>query len=293
MLRLMCITAHPDDEAGGFGGVLRLYADRGVETCVLCLTPGQAATYRGGAKDDHELATMRRKEFAASCEILRVSRGIVLDYPDGHLHRQDLYRVVRDLILQVRGFCPQVVLTFGPEGGVTAHSDHSMASLYATLAFHWAGRENCFPDQFGSGVTAHRAQSFTTPLSTSPCRTGRPWRFHPLLRPLRSGILSKPSWQHSKRTPARRRCGRCSKKIFVKRHDRRDFIWRLQSIRGRPWRKRIYSRGFTKRVDRLAPRAVQGCAPLSYSYVIVLTVTAGKRTPYLYALSAGCARHTA
>lgn len=158
MLRLMCITSHPDDEAGGFGGVLRLYADRGVETCVLCLTPGQAATHRGGAKDDHELAAMRRKEFAASCEILRVSHGIVLDYPDGHLHRQDLYRVVRDLILQVRGFRPQVVLTFGPEGGVTAHSDHSMASLYATLAFHWAGRENRFPDQLGGSVTVHRAQ---------------------------------------------------------------------------------------------------------------------------------------
>ncbi|HEY1271762.1 MAG TPA: PIG-L family deacetylase, partial [Terriglobales bacterium] len=52
MLRLMCITAHPDDEAGAFGGTLRLYRDRGVETCVLCLTPGQAATHRGGVKSD-------------------------------------------------------------------------------------------------------------------------------------------------------------------------------------------------------------------------------------------------
>jgi LmbE family N-acetylglucosaminyl deacetylase len=154
----MCITAHPDDEAGGFGGGLRLYADRGMETCVLCLTPGQAATNRGGAKDDHELATMRRREFAASCEILGVSRGIVLDYPDGHLYRQDLYRVVSELTLRVREFRPQVVLTFGPEGGVTAHSDHSMASLYATLAFHWAGRDNRFPDQLGGSVSAHRAQ---------------------------------------------------------------------------------------------------------------------------------------
>ena len=71
----MCITAHPDDEAGGFGGALRVYADRGVETSVLCLTSGQAATHRGGAKSDHELAAIRRQEFAASCEILGVSRG--------------------------------------------------------------------------------------------------------------------------------------------------------------------------------------------------------------------------
>jgi LmbE family N-acetylglucosaminyl deacetylase len=158
MLRLMVITAHPDDEAGGFGGSLRLYRDRGVETCVLCLTPGQGATHRGGARSDHELAAMRRKEFAASCGILKVCRGIVLDYPDGQLHRQDLYRVVCDLTLHIREFRPHIVLTFGPEGFVTGHTDHSMASVFASLAFHWAGRSNRYPDQLKDGVTLHRAQ---------------------------------------------------------------------------------------------------------------------------------------
>jgi LmbE family N-acetylglucosaminyl deacetylase len=172
MPRLMVITAHPDDEAGGFGGTLRLYADRGVETYVLCLTPGQAATHRGGAKDDHELAAMRRQEFAASCAILGVKRGLVLDYPDGHLHRQDLYRVVCDLTLQVRQFRPQVILTFGSEGGITAHSDHSMASLFATLAFHWAGRNNRFPDQLNRGLTPYCSQKlyYATADSTLPER---------------------------------------------------------------------------------------------------------------------------
>lgn len=154
----MVITAHPDDEAGGFGGSLRLYSDRGVETCVLCLTPGQAATHRGGARNDHELAATRRKEFAAACEILNVSRGIVLDYPDGQLHRQDIYHVVCDLALQVREFRPQVMLTFGPEGGITGHTDHSMASVFASLAFHWAGRNNRFPDQLNDRLAPHRTQ---------------------------------------------------------------------------------------------------------------------------------------
>ncbi len=158
MLRMMVITAHPDDEAGGFGGSLRLYHDRGVETCVVCLTPGQAATNRGGAKSDDELATMRRKEFAASCEILKVSRGIVLNYPDGNLYRQDLYHVVCDLTYHVRDFRPQVMLMFGPEGGITGHTDHSMASVFGTLAFEWAGRSNRYPDQLNNGVQAHRPQ---------------------------------------------------------------------------------------------------------------------------------------
>jgi LmbE family N-acetylglucosaminyl deacetylase len=158
MLQLMCITAHPDDEAGGFGGSLCLYRERGVETSVICLTPGQAATNRGGAANDQELALMRRKEFAAACEILKVSRGIVLDYPDGQLHRQDLYKAVSDLTLHIRQFRPQVVMTFGPDGSVTGHTDHSMASVFATLAFHWAGRANRFPDQLTGEVTPHRSQ---------------------------------------------------------------------------------------------------------------------------------------
>jgi LmbE family N-acetylglucosaminyl deacetylase len=158
MLRMVCITAHPDDEAGNFGGSLQLYAGRGVETCVICLTPGQAASHRGSAKSDLELANLRRQEFAAACAILKVKRGIVLDYPDGQLHRLEAYKVACDLVLKIREFRPQVVLTFGPEGGVTGHTDHSMASIFATLAFHWAGRSNRYPDQFSERIRPHRAQ---------------------------------------------------------------------------------------------------------------------------------------
>jgi len=143
----MCITAHPDDEAGGFGGSLALYRERGVETCVVCLTPGQAATHRGGARNDQELAEFRRKEFASACEILKVSRGIVLDFPDGQLHRQELYKAVCVLTQLVREFRPHIVLTFGLEGGVTGHTDHS-----------WAGRSNRYPDQLQNGITPHLAQ---------------------------------------------------------------------------------------------------------------------------------------
>ena len=158
MLRLLCITAHPDDEAGGFGGTLLHYARLGIETHVLCLTPGQAATHRAGAKTDDELAQIRRREFAASCKLLQVSSGTVLDYPDGKLYQQDFYSTVADLTGRIRQIRPQVVITMGPEGSVTAHPDHSMVSIFATMAVHWAGRTNRFPDQLQSGITAHRAQ---------------------------------------------------------------------------------------------------------------------------------------
>jgi LmbE family N-acetylglucosaminyl deacetylase len=158
MQRMMVVTAHPDDEASSFGGSLRLYGERGVETCIICLTPGQAATHRGRARNDQELGELRREEFAAACKILKVSRGTVLDYPDGQLHRLEMQRVVSDLALRIREFRPQVLLTFDPAGGVTSHTDHTMASVFATLAFHWAGRSNRFRDQLTDSVTPHRIQ---------------------------------------------------------------------------------------------------------------------------------------
>ena len=154
----MCITAHPDDESGAFGGTLALYHDRGVETCVVCLTPGQAGGHRGMAKTDQELAALRRKEFAAACNILKVTRAIVLDYADGQLHRLELYNVVCEVTRHIRQFRPHVLMTFGPEGGVTAHPDHSMASIFAMLAYEWAGRTNRFQDQFKDGLQPHRTR---------------------------------------------------------------------------------------------------------------------------------------
>jgi len=158
MLRLLCVTAHPDDESGGFGGTLLRYAAKGVETHVVCLTPGQAATNRAGARTDDELAAMRRSEFAEACKILKVSHGEVLDYPDARLYRLDFYTVVEELTHRVRSICPHVVIVMGPEGSITAHPDHSMVSLFATMAFHWAGRANRYPEQLKQGLKAHQAE---------------------------------------------------------------------------------------------------------------------------------------
>jgi LmbE family N-acetylglucosaminyl deacetylase len=169
---LLCVTAHPDDEAGGFGGALLRYSERGLPTHVICLTPGTAATHRGGAGNDQELAAMRRQEFAASCKLLGVTEGTVLDYPDGALDRQEFLTVVADLTRRVRELRPDVMITMGPEGAITAHPDHSMVSIFATMAFHWAGRTNRFADQLSDSLTPHQTPKlyYTTTLFTMPDR---------------------------------------------------------------------------------------------------------------------------
>lgn len=101
---------------------------------------------------------MRKREFAASCEILQVSRPVIFDYPDGQLYLQNLNRVVYALTLEIRKFRPHVLMTFGADGGVTGHPDHAMAGIFASLAFQWAGRSNRYADQLNSHLQPHRTQ---------------------------------------------------------------------------------------------------------------------------------------
>jgi LmbE family N-acetylglucosaminyl deacetylase len=154
----MCITAHPDDECGAFGGALLRAHAEGAETTVICLTAGQAASNRGDAANGAELAQLRRSEFAKASEVLGVSRGEVLHFPDGKLHRHDPNEVISVLVERIRQWRPQVVLTFGGEGGVNLHRDHTVASAAATVAFHWAGRRSAFPEQLDRGMNPYWPQ---------------------------------------------------------------------------------------------------------------------------------------
>ena len=167
-LRLLCITAHPDDESGGFAGALLQAHAAGVETRVLCLTEGRAASNRGDAKNDDELGAMRRGEFAKACELLQVTQGRVFDYPDGQLAQVDFVSVVTMLVEYIRRYRPQVVLTFGSDGGPNMHRDHTMAGFFATAAFHWAGRSFFAPQQLlpapeGPGLALYAPQKLYYP----------------------------------------------------------------------------------------------------------------------------------
>jgi LmbE family N-acetylglucosaminyl deacetylase len=141
----MCVVAHPDDECFGFGGALALAAERGIETTVICMTDGQAATHRGSAASGVELGRIRREEFAASCRVLGVNRHELMGYHDGQLLNVPLPEAAEHLVKRMRDFRPNVVVTFGGDGGVNTHPDHMMVSFWTTAAFHWSGQAKRFP----------------------------------------------------------------------------------------------------------------------------------------------------
>lgn len=145
-LKLMCVIAHPDDECYAFGGALALAGDRGIETYVVCLTDGQAATNRGDASSGDALGKMRRDEFSASCKVLGVSHHELMDYQDGQLEFVNFSLTAGRLVERIRRYKPDVVITFGGDGGPNTHPDHMMVSMLTTAAFHWAGQVKRYRD---------------------------------------------------------------------------------------------------------------------------------------------------
>ena len=143
--KLLCVTAHPDDECFAFGGALMLAAQAGVETTVLCFTDGQAATNRGIATSGEHLGEMRRAEFFASCKILDVTHAEILDYQDAQLEFADFSATAAKLVERIRREKYDVVLTFGMDGAMNTHADHTMVSAFTTAAYHWAASPKRFP----------------------------------------------------------------------------------------------------------------------------------------------------
>src|SRR5438067_7472889 len=142
----MCVTAHPDDECFAFGGALALAADRDIETYVICLTDGQAAANRGEASTAAALGAIRREEFRRSCEVLGVAQHELMDYHDARLEFIEFPPAAERLVKRIRRFKPDVVITFGGDGGLNNHADHMIASMLTTAAFHWAWQGKRYPD---------------------------------------------------------------------------------------------------------------------------------------------------
>ena len=152
-LKLLCVIAHPDDECFAFGGALALAADAGVLVHIVCLTSGQAGSYRGGAQSAEELGALRRAEFADSCAVLGVPHHEVWDYQDGQLEFAAFSAVAARLVAKIRALKPNVVLTFAADGALNTHADHTMVSAFTCAAYHWAASPKRFP---GAGPI-HRA----------------------------------------------------------------------------------------------------------------------------------------
>jgi LmbE family N-acetylglucosaminyl deacetylase len=136
---LLAVLAHPDDESLGMGGALAKYASEGVDVHLVTATRGDAGRYRGLRRDDpahpggERLGALREAELRAAAGVLGLREVTILGHGDGQLDRVAPRVVVAQVAGHVRRLRPDVVLTFGPDGGY-GHPDHVAISQLTTAA---------------------------------------------------------------------------------------------------------------------------------------------------------------
>lgn len=146
-LRALGVFAHPDDEVFCAGGMLAHWAEAGIETMIVSATRGEAGQIQDGRLATRRtLGTVREHELRMACAELGVGRVECLDYRDGELAEVDPEGLAADVAAYIRDFQPDVVVTFGPDGG-SGHPDHIAISRATTLACHLIAREDGWAPQ--------------------------------------------------------------------------------------------------------------------------------------------------
>lgn len=151
-LSLLAVFAHPDDESCGPGATLALYAHRGVEVTLVCVTKGERGAW--GADQTTPLGQFgarRIQELACACESLGIRRWAVLGYPDGDVSRCQHRDLERELVKWIRKVRPRVVVTHCPEGP-QGHADHHALSRVVARAYLGAGHPHRFPEHIAQGL---------------------------------------------------------------------------------------------------------------------------------------------
>jgi len=147
-MRLLGVFAHPDDEVFCVGGTLAQWAEAGGETMIISATRGEAGQIQDArAASRATLGTVREQELHTACARLGVQRVECLDYGDGALAEVDGAMLAGDVATSIRDFHPDVVVTFGPDGGY-GHPDHIAISEATTRACQLVAWEDGWAPQF-------------------------------------------------------------------------------------------------------------------------------------------------
>jgi len=129
-MKILVITAHPDDVDFGAGGTIARWVSEGHEVVYCLVTDGQA----GGSDNTisrEEMARIRRREQTAAAKVLGVHKLHFLGFPDG--------AVIADLAL--RREISAVIRIEKPDRVLTQSSERRYDRIYASHPDHLATGE--------------------------------------------------------------------------------------------------------------------------------------------------------
>ena len=129
-MRILIVTAHPDDVDFGSGGTVATWTNEGHEVVYCLVTDGQAGGSDNTISRD-EMAAIRRREQTAAALVLGVTELHFLGFPDG--------AVVADLNL--RREISAIIRIVKPDRVVTQSAERRYDRIYASHPDHLATGE--------------------------------------------------------------------------------------------------------------------------------------------------------
>src|SRR5687767_10976779 len=128
---LVAVWAHADDE-GPVAPILARYAREGVQVHMIIATDGAQGAANMSVPRGPEIAKLRVEEARCSAQALGIHPPILLGFPDGTLGHYNadpalLFRVTQRVHEEIQRLRPDVLITWGPDGGY-GHPDHRIIS---------------------------------------------------------------------------------------------------------------------------------------------------------------------
>ena len=132
MESVVCIFAHPDDEAFGPGGTIAKLAKNN-NVYIICATKGEAGKHRGrdGKKN---LGEIRANELRESAKVLGVKKVFFLGFKDGTLSNNLYHAIARKTESILKQLKADTILTYEPRG-ISGHLDHIAVSMISSFLF--------------------------------------------------------------------------------------------------------------------------------------------------------------
>lgn len=128
---VVCIFAHPDDEAFGPAGTIHKFA-KDYDVYLLCATKGEVG--QQSFKSKRQLKDIRVDELKESARILGVKNVYFLGFKDGTLSNNLYHKLASKIEKHLLKIKPEIILTSNPNGG-SGHIDHIVVSMVSSFVF--------------------------------------------------------------------------------------------------------------------------------------------------------------
>jgi LmbE family N-acetylglucosaminyl deacetylase len=159
--RILCISAHPDDNEFTIGGSVAKWTRERREVAFCLVTTGGAGV-NAHSPSNEGLIPVREKETRAAAKVLGVHELILLGYADGTLEptlgmRRDLTRVIRRYRPDVVVCSDPTVRYYGNE--YLNHPDHrAVADAALDAVFPSSETSAIFPELLAEGLRPHKVK---------------------------------------------------------------------------------------------------------------------------------------